>query len=76
MVVNSLLHAINVITKMRQNTEILQIRITPDILHYLDVISKKYSVKRSEFVRKAILEKLQIDVPKMRAEAQKEKTPF
>ncbi len=73
---NSLLTATFVPTNMIQNTETLQIRITAEILHYLEVISKKYKVKRSDFVRKAILEKLQRDIPKLRIESKKEYYPF
>jgi metal-responsive CopG/Arc/MetJ family transcriptional regulator len=61
---------------MIQNSEILQIRITPEILHYLEVISEKYKVKRSEFVRQAILEKLKRDVPKLREESKRGYFPF
>jgi len=61
---------------MIQNTEILQIRITPEIKHFLEIISKKYKVKRSDFVRKAILEKLKNDIPKIRQQNKKEYCPF
>ena len=61
---------------MQQLTETLTIKITPEISDYLEVISKKYSVKRSEFVRKAIIEKLKRDVPKLRLKKEKECCPF
>ena len=61
---------------MRQNAEILQIRVTDEIVHYLAVISTKYKVKRSQFVRDAIIEKLKRDVPKLRIESKKEYCPF
>jgi hypothetical protein len=36
---------------MNQQTETLQVRITPDIKHYLEVIQTKYRIKRSQFIR-------------------------
>ena len=73
---NLLLYATNVITKMRQQTEILQIRVTPEIIHYLDVLNKKYKIKRSQFVRNAIVEKTKRDISKIREENKKEYLPF
>ena len=61
---------------MQQLIEILTIKITPEMSHYLSVISKKYNVKRSYFVRKAIMEKLQRDIPKIRTEREREFCPF
>ena len=66
-----------VFTFMNQQTEILQLRITPDIKKYLDIIRTKYNIKRSQFIRDAIIEKLKRDVPKIRNNSQiKEKCPF
>ena len=63
-------------TIMKHFTELLQVKVTPEIDHYLTVISKKYKVKRSDFVRKAILEKLKRDVPKLREAKKKVFCPF
>jgi hypothetical protein len=35
---------------MIQQTEIVQIRITSDIKHYLEVIQVKYRIKKSQFI--------------------------
>jgi len=61
---------------MQQLTEILTIKITPEIINYLEVISAKYKVKRSDFVRKAIIDKLKRDVPKMRTLNKNKPCPF
>ena len=61
---------------MRQQTETLQIRITPEMIRYLRILSEKYYIQRSEFIRSAITEKLKRDVPKLRAEKKKEYVPF
>lgn len=71
---NSFIDTPFVHTKMRQNPEILQIRISSEMMYYLEIIRDKYKIKRCEFVRCAILEKLKRDVPKMRAK--KEFCPF
>jgi hypothetical protein len=52
-----------------------QIRITSQEAHYLDVLSKKYCVNSSQFIRAALIEKLQRDMPKIR-EDYKEKFTF
>lgn len=62
---------------MAQKTNILQVRISDDIQHYLDVIEKKYHFKRCDFVRLAIIEKMQKEVPKLRKEyLKKNDCPF
>lgn len=61
---------------MAQKPNILQVRISEDIQHYLDVIEQKYSFKRCDFVRIAILEKMQRDAPKLRKKYLKSDTPF
>ena len=43
---------------------------------YLIVLSEKYKIKRSDFVRNAILEKLKRDVPKLRESKNKVHCPF
>lgn len=64
------------ITIMRQLTEILTIKITSETAKYLSIIGDKYKIKRSDFVRKAIIEKLKRDIPKLRIESKKEYLPF
>jgi metal-responsive CopG/Arc/MetJ family transcriptional regulator len=61
---------------MRQNPEILQIRLPSETIKYLSVLTVKYKVNRSQFVRDAIMEKLKRDVPKLRIESNKEYLPF
>jgi hypothetical protein len=64
------------ITNPMQRTKTLQVRITADIQHYLDVIEQKYHFKRCDFVRLAILEKMQRDVPKLRKDYINRDFPF
>ena len=40
---------------MKKLTELLQIKITAEMDRYLIVLSEKYKIKRSDFVRNAIL---------------------
>jgi len=61
---------------MIQYTENLQIKISKEQSKYLDIISEKYNYKRCQFIRDAIREKMERDVPKMRKEKNKEYCPF
>ena len=61
---------------MQQYTEILQIKVTPELIRYLTILNEKYGVKRCDFVRIAIVEKLKRDVPKLRIKAKKQPCPF
>ena len=61
---------------MQQYTEILTVKVTPKTILYLTILNDKYGVKRCDFVRIAILEKLKRDVPKLRIKAKKEYCPF
>ena len=63
-------------TIMKKLTELLQIKITAEMDRYLIVLSEKYKIKRSDFVRNAILEKLKRDVPKLRESKNKVHCPF
>jgi hypothetical protein len=47
-------------------TENVQVKFSKEEKHYLDVISSVYGFKRCTFIRKAVFEKMQRDVPKMR----------
>ena len=66
MFANLSLPAYFISTIMKKLTELLQIKITAEMDRYLIVLSEKYKIKRSDFVRNAILEKLKRDVPKLR----------
>jgi len=61
---------------MMQNTDYITIRINDEMKHYFDVLSKIYHIKRSQFIREAILEKLRRDVPKLRVQNKKSDCPF
>lgn len=65
--------------KMRKYTVLKQVKITPEQNHYLEVLSKIYSINASQFIRQATIEKLQRDMPKIREkyrERFEEKLPF
>lgn len=59
-----------------QKTDFITIRVNKEMCHYFDVLSEKYRVKRSQFIRDAILEKLKRDVPKIREQNKKSDCPF
>lgn len=59
-----------------QKTDFITIRVNDEMRHYFDVLSEKYRVKRSQFIRDAILEKLKRDVPKIRIANKKSDCPF
>ncbi len=63
---------------MVKKTEILQVRIDSDMKGWLNTLSNKYRVKKGEFIRRAIIEKMQRDVPgiRLKHEYEKNKTPF
>ena len=46
-------------------------KLSEDEIHFLSVLKTKYHIKVNRFVRNAIIEKLQNDVPKMRKEYEK-----
>ena len=76
MFANLSLPAYFISTIMKKLTELLQIKITAEMDRYLIVLSEKYKIKRSDFVRNAILEKLKRDVPKLRESKNKIYCPF
>lgn len=59
-----------------KNTELLQVRCSREIKHYLNVLHEVYKINSSQFVRDAIVEKLKKDVPLLRKEKNKIKMPF
>lgn len=58
----------------------VQVKFSENEIHYLDVISRIYKYKRSCFIRDAVREKMERDVPKLRlkykSELDKQKCPF
>lgn len=59
-----------------QKSDYIAIRVNAEMKHYFDVLSGKYNIKRSQFIREAILEKLKRDVPKIRKQSKKSDCPF
>lgn len=60
-------------------TENVQIKLSKNEVKYLNIIKERYKYKRSQFIRDAIREKMERDVPKMRINLAKElefKVPF
>ncbi len=49
-------------------SDILQIRKCEEIRYYLSVLKCKYNINPSAFVRSAIIEKCQKDIPEIRKE--------
>lgn len=47
-------------------SENVQVKFSKNEIHYLYVISKIYKYKRSQFIRDAVRENMQRDVPKLR----------
>ena len=63
---------------MNKKVNILQVRINNDMRHWFDVLESKYNIKKCNFVRDTIIEKMKKDVPKLRLikESDKNKCPF
>ena len=64
---------------MIQYTELIQVRISEKQKHYLSVLHEKYKINSSEFIRKAIEEKMQRDVKNIRIKFKEDnsvKLPF
>ena len=65
---------------MIQYSENLQVKLSKDEKYYLEIISTKYHYKRCDFIRDAIREKMERDVPKLRikykVKKEKEYCPF
>lgn len=61
-------------------TENVQVKFTESEKHYLDTISNIYGYKRCQFIRDAVKEKMQRDVPELRkkykSELDKQECPF
>lgn len=60
---------------MIKYTEMYNIKISLELRLKLKLL-KKYSIKRSDFVRKAIEEKLERDLPLLKLEKEKNILPF
>ncbi len=64
---------------MIQYTELIQVRISEKQKYYLSVLHEKYKINSSEFIRKAIEEKMQRDVKNIRIKFKEDnsvKCPF
>ena len=61
---------------MQIYTENVQVKFSKKEAEYLDKISNVYGYKRSQFIRDAVLEKMQRDVPKLRKEKKEREKPF
>ena len=59
---------------MKQLTEIVRFRFTKEIVNYLHVLKTVYHIKTSQFVRDAIIEKLERDMPKIRNDYKKKQS--
>lgn len=46
-------------------------KLSQEEIHFLSVLKQKYRIKVNKFVRDAIIEKLQKDVPKIRKDYEK-----
>ena len=51
-------------------------KLSEEEIYYLKVLKEKYNIKVNQFVRAAIIEKLQRDVPKIRENNKKQDCPF
>ena len=45
---------------------IVNFKNSDEINHYLDVLVNKYHVKKSQFIREVIVEKIKKDIPEIR----------
>jgi len=63
---------------MLKLTENIQVKLSKEEKRYLNIISEKYGYKRCQFIRMAIKEKMERDVPKMRIKYKEEQNycPF
>lgn len=64
---------------MIQYTELIQVRISEKQKYYLSVLHEKYKINSSEFIIKAIEEKMQRDVKNIRIKFKEDnsvKCPF
>lgn len=63
-------------TNYMQKSDYIVIRCDAEMKRYFEVLGNKYHIKRSEFIRQAIIEKLKRDVPKIREINKKSDCPF
>lgn len=61
---------------MKQYPIKLEVMISDDMANWLSILETKYYKKKSHFVRQAIIEKLNRDMPKLRLESNKSDIPF
>ena len=48
---------------MQINTELINFKTTKEMRHYLHVLKTVYKINKPDFIRQAVIEKLQRDVP-------------
>lgn len=63
---------------MTYKTTYIRIRVDSDMKQWMKSLKKYYDINQSQFIREAIIEKMQKDVPKLRLkkESDKNRTPF
>ena len=59
-----------------KKSDFIVIRCDSEMKRYFDILSQKYYIKRSHFIRDAIIEKLKRDIPKIRERSKKSDCPF
>ena len=50
---------------MQINTELINFKTTKEMRHYLHVLKTVYKINKPDFIRQAVIEKLQRDVPEI-----------
>ena len=61
---------------MKKYTENVQVKFSKEEKEYLDKVSSIYGYKRCNFIRDAVVEKMQRDVPKLRKKLKNSLTHF
>ena len=61
---------------MKKYTENVQVKFSKEEKEYLEKVSNIYGYKRCNFIRDAVIEKMQRDVPKLRKKLKNSLTPF
>ena len=63
---------------MNQLSKNYTIRLNKDLSNWLDILETKYNIKKSEFIRIAIVEKMKRDIKQLRLKKESEKNycPF
>lgn len=61
---------------MKQFTNTYRITISDEMKEMLDILKTKYRIKPTSFIRSAIKDKLNTDIPKLKARKERIKLPF